>query len=214
MPPRRSRSRERGPPSSLSPPEWSSNKLARDLSTRVSSSSSRHPTIGASIPLLRLGVRASNMNASYGGLTTTTTGLWSRSANTLRTHQEPLVEPASKGATSSTSMPTSPNYFDLLSEEEYHTETAPLPASDSQLAAKTVRFADPPHVSTAGKFPLTSTTTTGPPLKQTKQKKMQLHRTQPSTADLEQPQPARAVGHGVRTPLQPPLARGMQPKPL
>ena len=68
-------------------------------------------------------------------------------------------------------MPTSPKYFDLLTEEEDHPETVPQPASKPQNAAKTVRFAEPPQVNNAGISPGTTTATSGPHLRQTKQKK-------------------------------------------
>ena len=49
-------------------------------------------------------------------------------------------------------MPTSPNYFDLLSDKEDHPETAPQLASKPQNAVKTVRFAEPPQVNSAWIF--------------------------------------------------------------
>jgi hypothetical protein len=123
------------------------------------------------------------------------------------------VESVSKGATSSTSMPTSPNYFDLLFVEEDHPETAPRRAPDPRLPAMTVRFADPPQVHREKTLPLTSTTAPGPPPLQTKQKKSLPQPTQPSTVDRVQPHTVRPFGLGAWTPRQPPLARESMPKP-
>ncbi len=121
MPPRRSRSRERNPPYGFSQPEESSNKLSPASSTKEKSSSSHPQTSGASTHLQRPEDPASNMNVTCGGSMMEMSGRLSRSANTPQTLQRLPEERASKGATSPTSIPTSsPNYFDLLSEEMDH----------------------------------------------------------------------------------------------
>ena len=67
-------------------------------------------------------------------------GSRSRSASTLKTLPGPPEERASNGVTSSSLIPTSPNYFDLLLDGEDNSESDPLPAVKTPTAKKTVRY--------------------------------------------------------------------------
>ena len=131
MPPRKSRSREREPPSSPSQPEGLLNSLSPDSSTRDQSVSSHPQASGEFTPLRKPEDQGFNLN-----------GRRSRSANTLRTLPGPVEERASKGATSSRLIPTSPNYFDLLSDGEDNSESDPLPVVKTPTERKTIRFTD------------------------------------------------------------------------
>jgi len=76
------------------------------------------PTNGESIPRPRQEAPDFNMSGAYGALTTWTSGSSSRSDNMLKTPLEQLPGPALRVDMSSPSIPTSPNYFDLLHEVE------------------------------------------------------------------------------------------------
>jgi DNA-binding transcriptional regulator of glucitol operon len=153
------------------------------------------------------------MNVSCGGSTIMTSGRWSRSANTPHTLQRPMDGHASKGGMSSTSTPTSPNYFDMLSEEEDRPEIVPQPTTKSQNAGKTVKVAERPHANRLRNTPVTTTTTTSaPPPRLTKQNNLQHQQMQPSIEDPVQPLVARALVHGAPTLQQPPLARSPPPQ--
>ena len=116
-------------------------------SSRKDPSENSHPLVnGASTLLPSQEAPASSMSASFGASTTGTNGRPSRSDSTPKTLREPLEERASKEQTSPSSTPTSPNYFDLLSDMEDNTEAPPLPAAKTQLAKKKVRFTDQPQV--------------------------------------------------------------------
>ena len=130
MPPRRSRSREREPPCGLSPPGVPSNRPLPTSSTRDPSENS-HPLVnGASTLLPSRGAPASSTSASFGASTMETNGRPSNydSTPTRTTLRGPQEEQASKDQTSPPSMPTSPNYFDLLSDMEVDTESPPPPS--------------------------------------------------------------------------------------
>ena len=134
MPSQRSRSREREPPSGLLLPEECSNKQSLASSTRGGSWSSHPQASGASTHLPRPEDPGSNMSVSYATSTTGTSGRLSGFASTPQILRGPQEERASREATSPTPIPTSPNFFDLLSEVENHPDTVPLPLAKTQTA--------------------------------------------------------------------------------
>ena len=116
MPPRRSRSRERGPQSGPSRQGSPSNKPCPRLLNKDASESYPPRTSGVSIPPLKLVDLDSNMNASSGARTTTMPGSPSRSANMPKTQSGLRAAPASREVTSPASTPNSPGYFDPSQE--------------------------------------------------------------------------------------------------
>jgi len=114
MPPRRSRSREREPSSGPSPPEGPSNLQSPASSARDRSVSFHSQASGEFTLLQKPEDLVSNTNVSCGASTTAgTNGQPSRSAITPKTLLGPPEERSSKGVTSSSSILTSPNYFDM-----------------------------------------------------------------------------------------------------
>jgi hypothetical protein len=101
---------------------------------------------GESTPLQKPEAPVFNTSASCGASTTTTNGHPSRSANMPKIPQELLGELASKGGMLLNSIPTSPNYFDLLSDGTDSPETSPSPAAKIKPPRKTVRFTEQPQV--------------------------------------------------------------------
>ena len=145
MPPRRSRSREREPLCGPSPQEPYSNRPWPPSSKEELFRNSRRQTSGESTPQPRPEDRDSNTNVESRVSTTSTNGLSSRSDSILKTPQGQQQEPGLKEVRSPTSIPTSPNYFDLLSEEEEEPPAAdlPLPAGETK-ERKRVSFAPNP----------------------------------------------------------------------
>ena len=82
-----------------------------------------------------------------------TTRPLSRSDNTHQTLQRPQEGHASRGATSSTSTPNSPNYFDPPSEEADLPGTVYQPAARPQNTGKVIHFAGLPHANIVQKTP-------------------------------------------------------------
>ncbi len=135
MPPRRSRSRERGPPCGPSLPEQHLNKPSQTSSSRAPSASSPLRMSGAYTPQPRREGPAFNMNDSSEASMIGTNGLPSNSVNTPKTRSGQREEPVLKDPRSQISIPLSPNYFDPLSKEEE--ETAPSPQQPEKSQATT-----------------------------------------------------------------------------
>jgi hypothetical protein len=155
---------------------------------------------------------ASNMSAGCGDATTRNSEWPSRYANTRKTPQERYQELNSMAGTSPLSIPTSPSYFDLLSEELDHPKTVPRRAAKSQTAGKTVRFAEQ---SQENRWRSTrETMKSAPPHRPMKQKNGQQQRTQPPFTGPAPPRVAQAFVTGASTLPPPPFARYLPPKHL
>ncbi len=100
MPPRRSQSRERGPPCgpSQQDPYWNQPQqpLWREESSRRCLSPNKHPN-GGSIPQQRLEGRASSMSANYSDATPPASGLQPSFVNIVKTRHPPQAVLALKG---------------------------------------------------------------------------------------------------------------------
>jgi hypothetical protein len=153
MPPRRSRPREREHPSGLSRQDPSSNKPSPPSSTGEQSRSSPPPTSGGSTPQQSPEDPAFSMSVEYGPLTTKTNGSSPRSVNTPKTPQEQQQDPGSREVMYLPSMPTSPNYFDPLDEEEEDQPEPTLPQVVKE-KPKRVRFAPTPSPQALMTMPL------------------------------------------------------------
>ena len=161
------------------------------LSRGEPSKNSRHPTSGEFTPQPRQKDPAFNTSVVYGAPTTSTNGSSSRSDNILKTPQGQLSGPVLRGVRSPISIPTSPNYFDLLYDEEEDptSPTLPLPGKQAE-TRKRVTFAPSPHPQIEGHGPSTGRkemdTLQRPPLQHqpTRQKKKQQQHAPPVTWDL------------------------------
>ncbi len=98
--------------------ETCANKSSSSLRSRISSESSPLRKNGESTRQRRLGARASNMKGGYGSRTTSTPRTSLRSTSKHKTLLNRQEVPALKEASSSTQIPLSPNYFDVLSKEQ------------------------------------------------------------------------------------------------
>ena len=107
---------------------------------------SSHPLKGGVSTLQpRLEALVSSTNFGYGAQTIRANGSSSRSDTTLKTPIEQLQGPVLRVDRCSLSIPTSPNYFDLLSEKEEEPLAATLPPhAEGEKARKRVSFAHSP----------------------------------------------------------------------
>jgi len=156
MPPRPSHSREKEPRYDPSPQDQYSNRQSPPLSRGEPSRNFRHQTRAKFTPQPKQKNPALSTSVVYGEPTTSTNGSSSISDNILKTPQGQLPGPVLRGDRSPNSTPTSPNYFELLYEEEEDPTSPSLPLQAKQAKTrKRVTFATIPPPQIIGPVPST-----------------------------------------------------------